>query len=83
MKMSYTAFRTLYDALKQAQNEASLTREDYNDDLRYRWDLLWYSTAKILPPQFVNDLYRLEDLNDSHIDTALRKIINDLQPAVN
>ena len=40
-----------------------------NLDMRYRWDLLWESGYR------VTDLYDLFGANDTHIDTALREIV--------
>lgn len=39
-------------------------------DRRYRWDLLWASGAYTILSE--------GDVNDSHIDTALRKIVEAL-----
>lgn len=48
-------------------------RSDRTKDLsmRYRWDLLWASGG-------YSDLAD-SDLNDSHIDTALRRIVDPLE----
>jgi hypothetical protein len=42
-------------------------------DRRYRWDLLWASGANRL-------LWEIDDLTDAHIDTALRRIVEPLEP---
>lgn len=46
---------------------------------RYRWDLLYASRLKIGDGKGVSGLPLYEYLNDEHIDTALRKIVPDLQ----
>jgi hypothetical protein len=43
-------------------------------DLRYRWDLLW-TVHGALPGALRAEL---NDLSDSHIDTALRRIVAQL-----
>jgi hypothetical protein len=40
---------------------------------RYRWDLFWAATGEAFRRHLWDDL----DLHDSHIDTALRKIVKD------
>ena len=81
MKISYSNFNTLHAAITQAKAETNIRLEEYEAQgltaKRWRWDLLWYSTAKILPQNWVCDeLYKNDDLNDSHIDSALKKITN-------
>lgn len=43
-------------------------------EMRFRWDLYW-SIRKMLP---IKTLDNLRLLNDSHIDTALKKIVKEL-----
>ncbi len=46
-------------------------------EMRFRWDVLW--TAKIdgnKSSQFICDVLYKYDVNDDHIDTALRTIFN-------
>ena len=43
-------------------------------DKRYRWDLLWLSPAAQLAP-VMNRIYQYAD--DTHVDTALRRIVPD------
>lgn len=81
MKISFANYSTLNDAIAQAQSESNIRLEEYIAQgltaKRWRWDLLWYSTAKILPQHWVCDeLYKADDLNDAHIDSALKKITN-------
>jgi hypothetical protein len=64
MKMS----RELFDKLSAALAPSLIGKQGRND-VRTRWDALWASDIN------VNELYRA-GLNDAHIDTALRKILN-------
>lgn len=53
-------------------------RADSTKDVnkRYRWDLLWAACSRGLLPQFYpTELYDTYNVNDSHIDTALRNIV--------
>lgn len=46
-------------------------REQGLSDKRYRWDCLWYSSGK-LRTEWFDRVYQYA--NDTHIDSALRKI---------
>ena len=79
MKISAPSYAILHDAIAKAKTQVTFSLESYLEQgltpKRYRWDLLWYSTARLLPQHWVCDvLYNKEDLNDDHIDTALRAI---------
>jgi hypothetical protein len=80
LKIEYDHYRTLSDAIAEAREQRSeLTLESYRlqrlTPKRWRWDLLWYCTARILPRNWVCEtLYSY--LNDDHIDSALRSITN-------
>lgn len=64
------------DARRAAYREGRFPRADRTRDLdlRYRWDLLW-AVHGALPDALRRDL---DDLSDSHIDTALRRIVAQL-----
>ena len=81
LKISLASYSVLHSAVLRAQSEVTETLGDYLakglSAKRYRWDMLWYATARILPKNWVCDtLYNAEDLNDNHIDSALRAITN-------
>lgn len=42
-------------------------------DMRYRWDLYWAAQGRGLIPRDLLD--GIDGVNDTHIDTALRKIV--------
>ena len=80
LKISPDSLATLRAAVNQARAEVNFTVDSYAAQglsaKRYRWDLLWYATAKVLPRNWVCDtLYNAENLNDTHIDSALRAIV--------
>ena len=85
MKMSEKAFqnlRTHIEPLDTLERRDQYRNGDFPNaaavkDLnkRYRWDLLWASGVS---SRDISDLYRDEDLNDAHIDTALRRIVVDI-----
>lgn len=78
LKIEYEHFRILSDAITEARRQCpERTLDAYRlqglTPERWRWDLLWYCTAKILPRNWVGEtLYPY--LNDKHIDSALRVI---------
>lgn len=77
MKIIPEHYNTLRSAITQAQQGYHTLEEYQAQNLtakRWRWDLLWWAKRhQLLPDDFVTDtLYRYVD--DSHIDTALRKI---------
>lgn len=78
MKMSDELFGALKDAVEPLDTQKA--RNNYlNADLsdeRYRWDLFWAATRQDFN---INDLYNVEGLKDSHVDTALRKIVPPLK----
>ena len=59
---------------RERYRTGNFPRSEFVKDLdkRYRWDLLWASGFRI------TDLYDRFDANDTHIDTALRQIVNPL-----
>lgn len=64
------------DTRRAAYREGRYPRADRTRDLnmRYRWDLLWAVHGRVpdtLRPE-------LNDLRDTHIDTALRRIVAQL-----
>ena len=63
-------------ARRAAYREGRYPRADRTKDLnmRYRWDLLWVAHG-----QMPDTLRReLNELHDTHIDTALRRIVAQL-----
>jgi hypothetical protein len=79
VKMSQEAFQTLQAAV--AQVDTPEVRAAYAaqglSHMRYRWDALHAARrAGLLPERFVVELYDKEDLNDDHIDTALRRAVS-------
>lgn len=79
LKIEYDHFCILQSAIRQAEKEFLETLDSYQQrkltPKRWRWDLLWYATAKILPKHWICDtLYPY--MNDTHIDNALRFITN-------
>lgn len=84
MKMTPALFDWLRDAierydtaaLRAAYREGRYPRADRtrNLDLRYRWDLLWAVHGQM--PDSLR--HELSDLRDTHIDTALRRIVAQL-----
>lgn len=47
-------------------------------NMRYRWDLLWLANHNSELNSMITDCYNHHDLNDDHINTALRKIVPSL-----
>ena len=84
MKMTTVLFDWLRDEIarhdtemrRAAYREGRYPRADRTRDLnmRYRWDLLWAVHGR-LPDALRKDL---DDLRDTHIDTALRRIVAQL-----
>ena len=84
MKMTPALFNLLraeierYDtpSRRAAYREGRYPRADRTRDLnmRYRWDLLW-AVHGLLPDTLRGEL---NDLRDTHIDTALRRIVAQL-----
>jgi hypothetical protein len=77
MKITTEHYDILRSAIMQAQQDYHTLEEYQAHNLtakRWRYDLLWRAIRyQLLPDHFVTDtLYRYVD--DSHIDTALRKI---------
>jgi ubiquinone biosynthesis protein COQ9 len=64
--------RALVAPLDTAQNRKAY-RSAGLSAMRYRWDLLWAAKA---PRELWDAMYRYA--NDTHIDTALRRIVSDL-----
>ena len=74
MKMSATSYAALREFVKPVMTPETLAACPYSP-MRYRWDCLWAT----VPSQWVCDqLYDKENLNDEHIDTALRKLMEEL-----
>lgn len=63
------------EEVRQVYRDGKFPRADQVKDLnkRYRWDLLWASGLSAL----ITEMYD-QGVNDSHIDTALRKIVKEL-----
>ena len=89
MKVTTTDIDTLREALAPLGTDER--RQQYRDgdfvlaesvkdlDKRYRWDLFWAATGPTFESQ---ERWNLTDgLNDSHIDTALRRIVAPLDRA--
>ena len=64
------------DSRRAAYREGRYPRADRTKDvnLRYRWDLLWAVHGQ-LPDTLRGEL---NELHDTHIDTALRRIVAQL-----
>lgn len=79
MKMSQEAFEALKAAVVQVDTpeiRAAYAAQGLSH-MRYRWDALHAARrAGLLPERFVLNLYDNEDLNDDHIDTALRRAVS-------
>lgn len=73
MKMTRKDFETLRVAILAKKEEHKIELKNYHShglsSTRYRWDI--FNTIDF---ELVQDLYAY--LDDSHIDTALRKITN-------
>ena len=77
MKISKDHYSILEKAIKIVESKFPHARKQLKkkgkSDKEYRWMLLWISADnEYLPHNFMSSLY--EYLNDTHIDTALRKI---------
>ena len=82
MKMSTEHYVELKNCIATVIGQAPahkefLIKEDRakDIDMRLRWDLMWASTTHDWRR------YAYQDLNDSHIDTALRSIMKELNNA--
>lgn len=84
MKIQKDHFDILLQAAKKVKEAyPEFTLENYiknkigkDHEMRFRWDLL-YGSKKFLPEHFVCDvLYKY--LNDTHIDTALKRITKEV-----
>ena len=75
MKIKPEHFEKLKTDCLQVMHDNPDAKEEYKvaglSEKRFRWDLLY---AAKLSPWICDNLYSY--LNDEHIDTALRKIVN-------
>jgi hypothetical protein len=81
MKMTPSHFNKLRNAI-MALPPSIVPREDKHgneySDVAYRWLLFWHANpGPTLPFRWLHEFY-----NDDHIDTALRKIVNEEQIGV-
>lgn len=80
LKIEYQHYKVLSDAIQRARSDCPAhTLESYTSrgltPKRWRWDLMWYCSAKLLPKHWITEtLYPY--LNDNHIDSALKSITN-------
>lgn len=84
MKMTLPTFTALQGVIQHAdtdQRRAAYREGRYPNaertrdaDMRYRWDLLW-AVIGLLPDAARGEVYNLKD---THIDTALRRIVSHL-----
>jgi hypothetical protein len=83
MKIEFQDYKILFDAIQQVRrNYPEMTLDYYiknnlgkDHEKRWRWDLL-YAAKNFMPQHFVCDvLYKY--LNNTHIDTALKKIVKE------
>lgn len=83
MKIEFQDYKILFDAIQQVRrNNPEMTLDYYiknnlgkDHAKRWRWDLL-FAAKKFMPEHFVCDvLYKYMD--NTHIDTALRKIVKE------
>lgn len=81
MKMLPQHFEKLKSMISVA--DTAELRQSYRDrgltDQRYRWDLTYVRSDKAVMRFICDELYQY--LDDTHIDTALRKIIPSLYGA--
>jgi hypothetical protein len=79
MKISESNYKILKDHLSQQVNtlgnRESLYQGESLSPKRCRWDYLWSANVS---KWIRSSLYGENDLNDEHIDTALRNIMKDL-----
>lgn len=79
MKMPTELYRQLLEELRPAMTKEM--QEDYKQkglsDTRFRWDCFWMTGR-----EFRNRTYfeaaQENELNDAHLDTALRKAVREL-----
>jgi hypothetical protein len=82
MKIKTEHYKEMLDVLSKVDKDAArkhkkeLKKDARVKDIekRFRWDLLY---AAKLSPWICDNLYPY--LNDSHIDTALKSIVNELE----
>lgn len=87
MKIKESDYNTLKAAAQKVQkNSPEITPETYktnkvgkDTNKRFRWDLYWSALKNLRGTnqnEFVSRIYKYAD--DSHIDTALKKIVKEL-----
>ncbi len=84
MKITKEHYKILSDAIQEVRKEIPELNLDYyiknnlgkDHAKRFRWDCLWAAKKfKKLPDNFVVDIL-YEYCDNTHIDTALRKIVH-------
>lgn len=91
MKMSRETYARIEQAIRALEGSLDMTevrnryragdfpRADRVRDLemRFRWDLFWAARQRLSTTgrDALSDALRTEELNDEHIDTALRQIV--------
>jgi len=74
MKMTQKDYNTLKTEIKKYINDKNIIMKDRDNTERLRWDLLWFMVDD--KRYSIQPLYSY--LNDNHIDTALKNIVNTL-----
>jgi len=96
MKMNHYDFTELQAqicrALKNKKINFKKVKADYASegfsDMRFRWDLLHFAAINVTKFRYITSIGKgmqinlYDYLNDSHIDTALRKIVHNISGAV-
>lgn len=81
MKITQTDYEILANAIKKVQsNPECPTLDNYRKreltDIRYAWDMFWYTGLRIGDSKGNSgDINLYSYLNDTHIETALLKIV--------
>lgn len=84
MKMSPEHYEILKDACVKVIKARPTAMAQYRgqglSEKRFRWDVLWAAQAQnFLPTRYwITEVLYPAGLNDTHIDTALRRIIAEL-----
>lgn len=82
MKISPNSYIELKAIIQSAKIDIPQLRESIREsgnfkdlEMRVRWDLTYLSYAT----PFICTLYDSENVNDNHIDTALKRIVKELE----
>ena len=83
MKIKPEHYATLKEAIRTTLSQNPTSHEVYRKEgfteMRFRWDLLWASkVGEQTISRWISDTI-YEYANDEHIDTALRRIVKELE----